>query len=140
MASFDWNCVGSHTVTSPFSPTAALRILLVEDDEPTCRAVAQVVRNLGHEVITADSVASAVALDDDRIDLVISDIGLPDGTGHDLLSRLRARRPVKAIALSGFGLQDDICQSHAVGFSDHLTKPVDLRTLEAAIRTVGGAA
>jgi PAS domain S-box-containing protein len=126
--------------THVFAPTAPLRILLVEDDEPTCRAVAQVVRSLGHEVITADSVASAVALDDDRIDLVISDIGLPDGTGHDLLLRLRSRRPVKAIALSGFGLDDDIRQSRAVGFSEHLTKPVDLRTLETAIRRVSGAA
>jgi PAS domain S-box-containing protein len=127
-------------VPGPFALTAPLRILLVEDDEPTCRAVAQVVRSLGHEVITADSVASAVALDDDRIDLVISDIGLPDGTGHDLLRLLLSRRPIKAIALSGFGLDDDIRQSRAVGFSEHLTKPVDLRTLETAIRRVSGAA
>jgi PAS domain S-box-containing protein len=117
-----------------------LRILVVEDDEPTRRAVANVVRTLGHQVTTADSVASAVAEIDAAIDLLISDIGLPDGTGHDVLLRFSSRHPVKAIALSGFGLDDDIALSLSNGFAEHLTKPIDVRTLEDAIRRAANSA
>ena len=117
-----------------------LRILVVEDDEATRRAITQALGVLGHGVTTADSVASASALVDGEapFDLLISDIGLPDGTGLDVVRRLRAVRPIPAIALSGFGLDDDLRRSREAGFSEHLVKPVDLRTLEAAIRRAAG--
>ena len=117
-----------------------LRILVVEDDEATRRAITQALGALGHGITTADSVASASALVDAPFDLLISDIGLPDGTGHDVLRRVRAARPIPAIALSGFGLDDDLRRSLAAGFAEHLTKPVDLSTLEAAIRRAAGGA
>ena len=90
---------------------------------------------------TADSVASASALIDGEVpfDLLISDVGLPDGTGHDVLRRVLAVRPIPAIALSGFGLDEDLRRSRASGFAEHLVKPVDLRTLEAAIQRALGA-
>jgi signal transduction histidine kinase/CheY-like chemotaxis protein len=128
-------------VTAPAAaPMPRLRILIVEDDEMTRRVVSRVVRALGHEVTTADSVATAVADDAPPIDLLISDIGLPDGSGHDVLRRLRSRHPLKAIALSGFGLDVDIALSHSSGFAEHLTKPIDVRTLETAIRRVANSA
>jgi PAS domain S-box-containing protein len=111
----------------------ALRILVVDDDEPTRRALTSALASLGHEVRTADSVASASDAVRGEFDVLLCDIGLPDGTGYDVL-RLLDSRPVRAIALSGFGLDDDLRRSRASGFAEHLTKPVDLPTLEAAIR------
>jgi CheY-like chemotaxis protein len=67
------------------------------------------------------------------IDLLISDIELPDGTGLQLLASLRFDRPVPGIALSGFGSSDDIELSRAAGFAFHLTKPVDFHALKEAI-------
>ncbi len=115
----------------------ALRILVVDDDEPTRRALTSALASLGHEVTTADSVASASDAIRGELDVLVCDIGLPDGTGYDVL-RLLDSRPVRAIALSGFGLDDDLRRSRAAGFAEHLTKPVDLRTLEAAIRRAAG--
>jgi CheY-like chemotaxis protein len=67
-------------------------------------------------------------------DLMISDLGLPDGTGHDLMRQLIARkRGVKAIALSGYGMEDDVQRSRDAGFIEHLTKPVGIDRLQAAI-------
>ena len=68
------------------------------------------------------------------LDLIISDIELPDGSGIELLWRIRAARNIPAIALSGFGSSDDIEQSQSAGFAIHLTKPVDFRTLERCDR------
>ena len=66
-------------------------------------------------------------------DVVVSDLGLPDGSGHDLMRRLRERRPVAGIAMSGYGTEDDIRRSREAGFAEHLVKPVDLAHLRAAI-------
>ena len=88
---------------------------------------------------TADSVASAADAVRGPFDVLLCDNGLPDGTGYDVL-RLLDSRPVRAIALSGFGLDDDLRRSRASGFAEHLTKPVDLPTLEAAIRRAAGRA
>ena len=66
-------------------------------------------------------------------DLVISDVGLPDGSGLDLMSRLRERYSLSGIALSGFGMDEDRAASEAAGFAEHLTKPVDVERLRNAI-------
>jgi len=119
------------------SPRSALRILLVEDDRSTLSVLSRLLRLSHHEVTTADSVSSAIAAADhhrDEFDIIISDIGLPDGNGMDLMRALQARRKFPAIALTGFGMDDDIRRGHEAGFSTHLTKPVDFRTLEATIR------
>lgn len=60
---------------------------------------------------------------DPDCDILISDIRLPDGNGHELLRRLNLPRPVYAIAISGFGTKDDIARSKAAGFRQHLVKP-----------------
>src|SRR5690606_18496870 len=62
-----------------------------------------------------------------------SDIGLPDGTGVDLMLELKKRNPLPGIALSGFGMQQDIDRSREAGFIEHLTKPVSFTELQAVI-------
>ena len=71
-----------------------------------------------------------------QFDLLISDIALPDGTGTELMRFIRAMRPVRGIAISGFGMNGDIEKSLTAGFSEHLVKPLKLEKLEAAIDRV----
>ena len=67
-------------------------------------------------------------------DLLLSDIELPDGDGLQLMRELKAGRPMAGIAMSGFGAEEDLRHSREAGFFDHLTKPIDLNRLDAAIR------
>ena len=91
-------------------------------------------RNAGYRVSSCGSVAEARALAAERkFDLVISDIGLPDGNGLDLMRSLRETHGLFGIALSGFGTEEDLAASKAAGFVTHLTKPVDLERLRSAI-------
>ncbi len=124
------------------TPDRALRILLVEDHEDTAQAMADLLGLMGHEVTVAGSVATALAaaeaVRDQGIDLVVSDLGLPDGSGQDLMRELIRLYGWKGIALSGYGMEEDIRRSREAGFARHLTKPVDLDTLRAAIRQVAG--
>jgi DNA-binding response OmpR family regulator len=73
-----------------------------------------------------------------QFDVVISDLGLPDASGLDLARRLRERRAaaVPAIAVSGFGMAADVRDSREAGFAAHLTKPIDIKKLDALIREV----
>ena len=84
---------------------------------------------------TAGDVAMALAEAGQRdFDLLISDLGLPDGSGIDLLDELRSRgRTFPAIAMTGYGQEEDVRRTHAVGFATHLTKPIDFHQLEIAI-------
>jgi PAS domain S-box-containing protein len=112
-------------------------ILLVEDHDDTAAIMSSVLRHQGHTVRRAGSVAAALqAAQAERFDLLISDIGLPDGSGLDLMRQLRLRQPVRGIALSGFGMDDDIRRSRDAGFEEHLTKPVSLDVLEMTIKRV----
>jgi signal transduction histidine kinase/CheY-like chemotaxis protein len=114
-----------------------LEILLVEDHYDTARVLKRLLDGSGYHVRTADSVNAALAVAaTEPVDLLVSDLGLPDGTGFDLMRQLMERRPVKGIALSGFGTDQDIERSREAGFACHLTKPVDFRRLEEAIEQV----
>jgi PAS domain S-box-containing protein len=131
----------SDRTTGPGTRTESgpLRILVVEDEPATLRIMGRLLRGLGHRVVTADSVAgawNAVRQAGGGFDLVISDVGLPDGSGLDLVQRIRAERPVPAIALTGYGMDDDVRRSHEAGFAAHMTKPIDFAKLEAVIREV----
>src|SRR5262249_11286781 len=93
----------------------------------------------GYKVLPADSVTAALACAErEPFDLLVSDIGLPDGSGLDLMRALSAERPVAGIAVSGFGTDEDIRMSQRAGFAAHLMKPVDYPTLEDAIQQVAG--
>lgn len=128
-------------------PDRPLRILLVEDHPDTAEAMADLLRLIGHQVVVAGSVTAALETaasllngDDGeaRIDLVVSDLGLPDGSGQDLMRELVRRYHLRGIAVSGYGMEEDVRRSHEAGFSRHLTKPVDLAALREAIRQVAG--
>jgi signal transduction histidine kinase/ActR/RegA family two-component response regulator len=108
------------------APARGRRILLVEDHADTAELMSELLALHGYSVATADSVASALRLADrERFDLVLSDLGLPDGSGHDLMRQLVARRDVPGVALSGYGFEKDVQEARAAGFREHLTKPVN---------------
>jgi two-component system CheB/CheR fusion protein len=118
----------------------SLRILLVEDHADSAKVMQRLLRKAGHVVETAPSVNAGLRAFESAalpFDLLISDLGLPDGSGLDLMREL-ARRPsrVRAIALSGFGTEDDVQRSLAAGFAAHLTKPVPMATLRRVIAQV----
>ena len=119
----------------------ALKILLVDDHLDTLRTLASLLRRWGFHVTTADSVHSALdRAAEGKFDLLISDLGLPDGNGIDIVRKVKMRYGLHGLALSGFGTDEDIRASRAAGFDEHLTKPVDFRTLRAAVQriTAGG--
>ena len=117
----------------------ALKVLLVEDEQATRRLMARLLVGLGHEVATAGTIAEALEQENRSGDfgLIVSDIGLPDGSGLELMRRIVARRgPIPAIALTGYGMEEDIQRSREAGFTAHMTKPIDFVKLEAMIRQV----
>jgi len=121
-------------------PTAtscrSLRILLVEDDADSRSMLARLLELDGHSVETAESAAAAFALaGNESFDLLVSDLGLPDESGLELMRRLRlASVDLPGIALSGYGMQDDIDNSRNAGFVAHLVKPVNPHELTLAIQ------
>ncbi len=118
--------------------TRPLRILLVEDHDDTSRVMSRLLERLGHQVRTADSVASALVAAEEPFDLLLSDIGLPDGTGIDLIQQLRQRgkNDFPAVALTGFGMEEDILKTREAGFTDHLTKPINFQRLQGVVQKV----
>lgn len=123
-------------IKSNDSSERRLNVLLVEDHLDTLNAMSRLLNQMGHRVRTACSVASAIAMARDRLpDLLISDLGLPDGSGLQIMRELLSQG-VKGIALSGFGMEDDLRRSDEAGFAKHLTKPIDITTLERALKEV----
>jgi signal transduction histidine kinase/CheY-like chemotaxis protein len=118
-----------------------LRILVVEDHGDTRRTLARLLTHFGHEISVADCVQAALdAFNPQKFDAVLSDIGLPDGTGYEVMSEVRRQQAeskgsaLTGIALTGFGMDEDIRRSKEAGFDYHLTKPIDF----AQLRTVLG--
>lgn len=103
-----------------------VQLLFVEDHEDTARVLGRILKNAGFEVSHAGTIAEARTLAAGRrFDLVISDLGLPDGSGLELMQALRDKHDLTGIALSGFGTDADVAASLAAGFASHLTKPVE---------------
>lgn len=115
----------------------SLKVLLVEDNEYTSSAMAQVLEVLGHQVTVATTVAQALSVAaSDTFDLLVSDIGLPDGSGLDVARAWAGLQPGKpSVAITGYGMDEDIRRCHEAGFLDHLTKPVNFARLESLIHT-----
>ncbi len=129
--------VGSDRDSSALEDGRSLRLLLVEDHEPTLRVMSRLLERAGHQLTTAGTVADALAAADSAaFDLVISDVGLPDGTGIELMSTLRKRHGLTGIALSGYGMEDDVARTRAAGFVAHLVKPVDFNQLRHAVQEI----
>ena len=124
--------------TDPPTPQVRpLRILLVDDHQDTCTALERLLVRRGHLVAAAHNVRSAMeTAARNSFDLLISDIALPDGTGIELMTYLRAISGMPGIAISGFGMNGDVNKSLEAGFAEHLVKPVRMENLEAAINRV----
>jgi signal transduction histidine kinase/ActR/RegA family two-component response regulator len=110
------------------------RILLVEDHDSTLVMLTKLLSVMGHRVTPVNSIAAALrAFEGNSFDLLISDLGLPDGLGYDLMKRVKSQYGIRGIVLSGYGMDSDVQRSKEAGFFEHLTKPIDMDTLEAAI-------
>jgi CheY-like chemotaxis protein len=126
----------SATPSVPPPPRTGVRVLVVEDHEDTLNTLRRLLERRGYVVRIATSVAQALEVAGSfEFDVLVSDIGLPDGRGTELLERLgelRGSRP-PSIAMSGYGMEDDLERSRDAGFSEHLTKPVEFAALQQAI-------
>jgi two-component system sensor histidine kinase/response regulator len=112
------------------APGVDNRILLVEDHDDTREALARDLTRSGYNVTTASTLVSALKkLGESNYDLVISDVGLPDGSGRDLMVALNGQGP-RAIAISGFAMESDVRESVECGFVAHFTKPIELERLK----------
>ena len=118
---------------APTKREAATRVLLVEDHPDTREALEAFLRMNDYEVKVAGDVSSALAMVDDDVDIVVCDIGLPDGTGFDLMRQIGTERTMRAIALTGYGAPHDVELAAEAGFDMHLTKPVGAKLLIEAI-------
>jgi CheY-like chemotaxis protein len=113
------------------------RVLLVEDHAPTRSTLQQLLMRRNYEVVTAASMSEArQQMEKERVDFVISDIGLPDGNACELMQELRTKHGLTGIALTGYGMESDIARSHAAGFIIHLTKPLRVQSLDEALAKV----
>jgi PAS domain S-box-containing protein len=126
---------GTAPEQTPVSKQMTTRILIVDDHADTSLVMKLMLERRGYIVITADSVRSALnAAASEQFDLLISDIGLPDGSGLELVRQVKAEQPMPAIALSGFGMDEDLRKSKEAGFSAHLIKPVNFQKLQEVIQ------
>jgi signal transduction histidine kinase len=113
------------------------RVLLVDDHYDTCIGMKRMLERHGYEITVAHSAEQAVEkVRTEEFDLLISDIGLPDRSGYDLMREVRLNKDLPGIALSGFGSEQDVDQAKQAGFAEHLTKPINFERLEKTIQEV----
>jgi len=131
--------VGRSGVTGriPSKPSKSLRILLVEDHGDTRRTLCRLLKHFGHDISEADCTRRALEIiQSQAFDVVLSDIGLPDGSGYEVISNAKQQQSVKGVALTGFGSDEDIRRGREAGFDFHLTKPVDFHELRSILDQV----
>ena len=122
-------------IPTPMPAVSTGTLLLVDDHADTLQVMARLLQRRGYEVLLATDCRSALETARQHpFDLIVSDLGLPDGSGLALLGQLRQVRPVPAVALSGYGMEEDLQHSRAAGYDEHLTKPIDFPLL---VRTIG---
>jgi CheY-like chemotaxis protein len=112
-----------------------LRIYVLENDTDSRNMLTMLLRSWGHAVDSASTMGEALAhLPGQRYDVLISDIGLPDGNGWQMMDKLRELGTMNgigyAIAMSGYGMGSDLEKSRAAGYRHHLIKPMDIDQLE----------
>jgi CheY-like chemotaxis protein len=123
---------------SPRKPARALRILLVEDHDDTRTTISRLLSYFGHDISVANTRERALDIVDAKnFDVILSDIGLPDGTGYDVISQAKRKQSVTGVALTALGMEEDIRRGKEAGFDFHLTKPVDFHELRNVLDRVG---
>lgn len=126
----DEGATASRTQSAPAGASRALRLLIVDDHEATRTVLSRLLTRSGYQVTLAASMQEALkAFGTAQFDVVISDLGLPDGSGLDLMREVLRQRPVAGIALSGYGMEEDLRQTRQAGFFAHLIKPVNIEQL-----------
>ena len=116
-----------------------MKILLVDDHADTVRVIRMYLERRGYQVRTARSVGEALEIARSEVVVVlVSDIGLPDGSGIELLAAVNEIRKVRAIAFSGFGMPEDIRRSMEAGFCEHIVKPAGAAQICTALERLGG--
>jgi CheY-like chemotaxis protein len=112
----------------------SLRILVVEDHSETLEALSRLLSHFGHEISVADGAQNALnIMNSNEFDVVLCDIALPDGSGYDVIAEAKRKRPVKAVAISGFAATEDIERGKKAGFDFYLAKPVDFHELRSVL-------
>jgi DNA-binding response OmpR family regulator len=125
-------------MNEPAIQPRASRLLIVDDDAVSLRAFAELLTRAGHEVTTAINLAEGrAAATAGTFDFVICDLGLPDGSGVDLMLQLREHHGLRAIAVSGYSDEEHRQQARDAGFVDYLVKPVDIQDILRAIERAG---
>jgi PAS domain S-box-containing protein len=140
--------LSDENVSLPHSPAldrkhigTQIRVLLVEDHPDTIAVLSRMLCSCGYQVKTATTAAAALDLAaKESFDVVVSDIGLPDATGYQLMKEIKSRYAMKGIAMSGYGMEEDLLRSRDAGFSDHIVKPANVAQLERSIRRVAAEA
>ena len=123
--------------TGPSAAGGRPRLLLVEDHEDTGVVFKKILEQLGYDVVLATSVRAAIAsYEESSFDAMISDIGLPDGTGWEVMRHVAQKRLVPAIAMSALCTPEDIQRSMAAGFRAHLAKPMNFSTLGGLLHSL----
>ena len=113
------------------------RVLLVDDHQDTCLGMKRMLERRGYQISIAHSAQQAVEkVRTQEFDLLISDIGLPDRSGYELMREVRLNKRLPGIALSGFGSEEDVNQAREAGFAEHLTKPINFERLEKTIESL----
>jgi CheY-like chemotaxis protein len=117
-----------------YNSVKSLRILIVEDHGETLHALSRLLSHFGHEISAANDAQNALnIINSKEFDVVLCDIALPDGNGYDLIAEAKRKRPVKAVALTGFAATEDIERGKEAGFDFHLAKPVDFHELRTVL-------
>jgi len=123
-----------YTHSTSSTPGRAFRLLVVEDHEATLGVLRRLLTRCGHHLTAVSSVREGLAAAAvGTFDAVISDLGLPDGTGFDLIREIHREHAWPGIALSGYGMDEDVRRSHEAGFRVHLVKPIDFKQLQRAL-------
>ena len=125
------NAVAPKSARGPVKP---LRVLIVEDHSDTRRTLSRLLTHFGHEVVAADNVHRALEIiGSGDVDVLLCDIGLPDGSGYEVVSQARRKQGIQAVAITGFGTDEDLRRSKEAGFDFHLVKPIDLHELQTVL-------
>lgn len=116
-----------------------LSVLVVEDHDATRVQLHRMLVRRGFHVTCARTVGEARdALDGGRFDLLLCDIGLPDGFGYELLRECEENKDMAAVAVSGYGAKADVRRAHEAGFCLHVRKPITAETLDMALQAALG--
>jgi DNA-binding response OmpR family regulator len=100
--------------------------------------LSRLLTHFGHQISVAENTQTALEMvQSEKFDVVLSDIGLPDGSGYDVISEAKRKQQVKAVAITGFGTDEDIRRGKDAGFDFHLVKPIDFHELRSVLDEVG---